>query len=25
VDSGPGQGTTFTVSLPPYDLNDHLG
>jgi signal transduction histidine kinase len=25
ADSGPGQGTTFTVSLPPYDLNDHLG
>jgi C4-dicarboxylate-specific signal transduction histidine kinase len=25
VDSGRGQGTTFTVSLPPYDLNDHLG
>jgi signal transduction histidine kinase len=25
VDSGAGQGTTFTVQLPPYDLNDHLG
>lgn len=25
VDSGQGQGTTFTVSLPTYDLNDHLG
>ena len=25
VDSGPGQGTTFTVCLPPYDLDDHLG
>jgi signal transduction histidine kinase len=25
VDSGEGQGTTFTVLLPPYDLNDHLG
>ena len=25
VDSGEGQGTTFTVSLPPYDLDDHLG
>ena len=25
VDSGEGQGTTFTVCLPPYDLRDHLG
>ena len=25
VDAGPGQGTTFTVVLPPYDLDDHLG
>ena len=25
VDSGRGQGTTFTVFLPPYDLADHLG
>ena len=25
VDSGQGQGTTFTVFLPPYDLKDHLG
>ena len=25
VDSGEGQGTTFTVFLPPYDLDDHLG
>lgn len=25
VDSGEGQGTTFTVVLPPYDLDDHLG
>lgn len=25
VDSGPGQGTTFTVCLPPYHLRDHLG
>jgi signal transduction histidine kinase len=24
VDSGEGQGTTFTLTLPPYDLNDHL-
>jgi C4-dicarboxylate-specific signal transduction histidine kinase len=25
VDSGEGQGSTFTVLLPPYDLDDHLG
>jgi signal transduction histidine kinase len=25
VESGEGQGTTFTVLLPPYDLDDHLG
>jgi signal transduction histidine kinase len=25
VDSGAGQGTTFTVLLPLYDLKDHLG
>jgi C4-dicarboxylate-specific signal transduction histidine kinase len=25
VDSGAGQGTTFTVGLPPYDIHDHLG
>jgi signal transduction histidine kinase len=25
VDSGPGQGTTFSVFLPPYELEDHLG
>jgi signal transduction histidine kinase len=25
VDSGEGQGCTFTVVLPPYDLDDHLG
>ena len=25
VDSGEGQGATFTVYLPPYDLHDHLG
>ena len=25
VDSGEGQGATFTVFLPPYDLDDHLG
>jgi signal transduction histidine kinase len=25
VDSGQGQGSTFTVVLPPYDLDDHLG
>jgi len=25
VDSGEGQGTTFTVFLPVYDLDDHLG
>jgi signal transduction histidine kinase len=24
VHSGPGQGTTFTVLLPPYHLDDHF-
>ena|SRR5947209_1583896 len=24
VDSGPGQGTTFVLTLPPYGLDDHL-